>query len=104
MGRSLADGAFSLRDRRFRQGVLLAGEAGDKASAADFSARLKPAVDPQQVAPWRQPGGLLRQKAPEHDAVSAQQRPCHMLDRVALFSIRPAWDRERLAHFLCRVE
>ena len=50
---------------------LLARETGDKSAAANFSARLEPAVDAQEIPPWRKPAGLLRQKAPEDDAVTA---------------------------------
>ena len=63
---------------------MLAGEAGDKAAAANLAARLEPAVDSQQVAPGRQPGRLAFEHAPEHDAVAAQQSMREMLDRGGL--------------------
>jgi hypothetical protein len=36
---------------RFGQGKLFADKTLDKASAADFTARLQPAVNPKQSAP-----------------------------------------------------
>ena len=45
---------------RVGQRELLAGEAGDEPAAANFAARLQPAIDAQQIAPRRQPSGLLR--------------------------------------------
>ena len=67
---------------RLRQRELLAGEAGDEAAAADIAAALEPAIDAQQIAPRRQPGGLAFDEPPEHDAVAAQQRARHVLDRA----------------------
>ena len=54
------------------QGVLLAGELGDEAPAANLAAGLHPAPDSQEVAPRRQPrlplGDLVK-----HDAVALEQ-------------------------------
>ena len=75
---------------RFGQRELLAGEAGDEAAAADLAARFEPAIDAQQVAPRRQPGGLALEQAPEHDAVAAQQRAREVLDRLGL-GLRRRW-------------
>src|SRR5580704_11823906 len=67
---------------RIRQGELLAGKAGDETAAADLAARLEPAVDPQQVAPRRQPRRLALEQPPEHDAPAAQQGVGQVLDGV----------------------
>src|SRR5204863_6654571 len=65
---------------RVGERVLLARKAGDKTAAADFAARFETAVDAQQVAPRRQPGGFALQQTPEHDSVAAQQSAREMLD------------------------
>ena len=59
---------------------MLARKAGDKTAAADLDARFETAVDAQQVAPRRQPGGFALEEAPEHNAVAAQQGAREMLD------------------------
>lgn len=86
---------------RLRQRELLAGEAGDEAAAADLAARLEPTIDAQEVAPGRQPGRLAREKAPEDDAVAAQERPREMLDRLGVgpgrIAGRPRPPRQRPA-------
>src|SRR5262245_27541888 len=56
---------------RFRQGKLLASEAGHETAAADVAAALQWAEDTEQIAPGRQPGGFALEQAPEHDAVTA---------------------------------
>ncbi len=52
-----------------------------KSAAANLPSRLKPAVDAQEIPPRRQPPGLLRQKTPEHHAITGEQRPRRILDR-----------------------
>ena len=69
------------QSHRIRQGELLAREAGDEAAAANFPARFEAAVHAQQIAPGRQPSRLLRQKAPEDDAVTTEQSARGVLDR-----------------------
>src|SRR5215472_1674868 len=65
---------------RVRKCELLTGEAGDKPAAADFASRLEPAIDAQQVAPWRHPGRLAFNQAPEHNPITKQQSPRQVLD------------------------
>src|SRR3984885_3385130 len=60
---------------------LLAREAGDEPAAANLSSRLESAVHAQEISPWRQPPGLLRQKAPEDDAITSEQRARRIFDR-----------------------
>src|SRR5258705_13416561 len=66
------------------QSELLAREAADKAATADFTPAFKPAIDAEQFAPGRQPGGLTFQQPPEHDAVARQQSARDMLHRFAV--------------------
>jgi hypothetical protein len=56
-------GCAQARDR-FRQGVLLAGEAGHEAPAAYLAARFHAPVHPHEVAPGRQPAGFALEQAP----------------------------------------
>src|SRR5690349_3071038 len=65
---------------RFRQGELLARHAGDETAAANLAARLEAPEHAQEVAPGREPRRLALEQAPEHDAITAQQRLRHMLD------------------------
>src|SRR4029077_10023426 len=58
---------------------LFAGHAGDEASATNLAPRLEPAIDPRQVAPWRDVR-FTRQQAPEDDAVALEERPRLQLD------------------------
>ena len=60
--RALAHGAQGAD--RFGQRELLARQARDEASAADFAAGFEPVVDAQQLAPRRQPGGFAFEQAP----------------------------------------
>jgi hypothetical protein len=61
----------------FRQGILLAGETGYKSAAANFSACLEPAIDTQQIAPWRQARRFAPKQTPEHNTIPPQQRASH---------------------------
>ena len=61
---------------RFRQSELLAAEAADETAAADFTARLEPAIDHHQLAPRRQPR-FAREHRTKDDAVTLQQRACN---------------------------
>ncbi len=65
------------RADRLGQRVLLAGEAGDEPAAADFAARLQPAIDAQQIAPRRQPRrprAPAAARTPRHSGAAACAR------------------------------
>ncbi len=64
---------------RFWQSELLAGKSRNKSAAANFSARLEPSIDMQQVSPWGQPSGFSLEQPPEDDTVTQQQGAGHML-------------------------
>ena len=64
---------------RLGRGVLLAGEAGDEAAAANLAPRLEAPAAHQQIAPRRQPIRLARQQSPEHHSPAAQQRAHQVL-------------------------
>src|SRR5262245_8777444 len=64
------------------QGELLTGETGNKAPAAYFAVALRPPIDAQELAPWRQPCCLPFNQPPEHHPVARQERSGHMLDRL----------------------
>src|ERR1700722_12144816 len=60
---------------------LLARETGDESAAAYLPPRLEPAVHAQEIPPRWKPTGLLRQKAPEDDAITGEQRARRIFDR-----------------------
>src|SRR5580693_3505263 len=66
---------------RVRKRELLARETGDESAAANLPPRLEPAVHAQEIPPRWKPTGLLRQKAPEDDAITGEQRARRIFDR-----------------------
>src|ERR1700730_8166544 len=82
----LPEGGFSGNPAQHAHGFckreLFAGEPGHKPAAADLAARLETAVDTEQIAPRRQPGGFALDQAPEDDARTEQQCPREMLHRL----------------------
>src|SRR4029453_2142954 len=73
---------------------LLTRNAGDEPAAADFTACFESPQDAQQLAPRRKPRRLALEDAPEHDAVTPQQRVGDVLDDFVLGSVKCAAGRE----------
>src|SRR5580704_16779571 len=66
---------------RIRKRELFARETGYESAAAYLPPRLEPAVHAQEIPPRWKPTGLLRQKAPEDDAITGEQRARRIFDR-----------------------
>ena len=86
--------------KRLRQSELLARHRRDKAPAANLATGFQLMVDPQQVAPGRQPVRFTRQQAPAHHAVTAQQHTGNVLQRLCIERRCSCllFARSRLAH------
>jgi hypothetical protein len=60
---------------------LLAGKPGYETTTTDFAACFEPALNPQQIAPRRQPIRFSRQQSPKHDPIALQQSARQVFDR-----------------------
>ena len=66
----------------------LARKAGHETSTPDLAARLELAINPQEITPFREPGGLPLQHPHKHDPVAAQQRQRYLLHPPGIVPFR----------------